>query len=191
MIIFAGCTAKDGIEAINTPRLLERGGDLIGDALRERGVPQDSIDQVVHRLDSLTGRSKKDSIFTDDEIESMDKNAIEKYVIRNIGDVFNLSEHTKKWMVRFGYIGIVVALIYAAGGLFMLIMKPFSIHLAYAALIISIVYALARAITLANDAGDLITLSSYVESGISVVIDIVLILVIFSSDKYEYEQVTA
>jgi hypothetical protein len=111
----------------------------------------------------------------------------EKYVLRNIGDVFNMSEHTKKWMIRFGYIGIVVALIYAAGGLFLLIMKPFSINLAYIALGVSIIYALARAITLATDAGDLITLSSYVESGISIVIDIILILVIFSSDKYEYE----
>lgn len=193
MIIFAGCTAKDSLQSISMPAVLESSPEIIEEAFRQEGVSQDSIDALLQRIDSLkTSASNIDSLYSEEDVEGMSSNnSIEKFVLRNLGDVFNMSEYTKTWMIRFGYIGLFVALIYLLGGVFLLVVKPFSIKFAYAALGVSIVYMIAQIAVIAPSAGDLISFGMYAEGGVSILIDIILILVIFSSDKYVYEEAAA
>lgn len=192
MIIFGGCTVKDSLEAIYMPEMLENSREMIESSLQEEGIPQDSIDSIIRTLDSLQVMNESgDSLNLETDIGDLSQsNSIEKFVLSNISDVFNMSEHTKTWMVRFGYIGVFIALIYALAGVFMLIMKPYSIHLAYGALVLSVVFVIIRALILGSEGGELLTISTYIKSGVSAVIDVVLILVIFSSDKFEYEQLS-
>ena len=71
-----------------------------------------------------SGEFEKDSLsFTyDSDTEKL------KNVTESMQEIFALSEFSKKWIVRFGILGILIAMVYILSGVFLLVKRSFSIN---------------------------------------------------------------
>lgn len=177
MIIFGGCSVLNNIQSINLPaKLDEKKAELHKKIEEEKENTTDSL-IVTEAIDSSTlGESGGEKKYKAEKKFDLAKNALD------------MPESTKTWIVRFGYMGILVAIIYCLGGLFLLVPKNFSIKLAYGVLILSIGFTAAKTITLLSPgaASGVIALTMGGAQLFSVIIDIVLLSIIFSSDKDFY-----
>ena len=102
------------------------------------------------------------------------------------------SEYILKWTVRFGYIGLVISIIYILSGVFLLIKRRFSIQLVYIALIISIVFNGIVSFVLALDPFDVFGFMvepTIMASLFGIIIDIILMIAFFSIDKSSYKTI--
>lgn len=175
------------IQRVNSPRMLEIQEDIFSniaksvDKIEKEETPpiKEEQEETSVMLDSLVAVLEKQSSDTsgtnepelDDLFESM-------------AEMIQISDYSKKWMVRFGYIGIFVSIIYMIGGFFMLIKKPFSIKTAYGALGISIAFAIFQLVVMSfDDSTGIMTKFGSIGYIISIVIDIVLLVIIVSADK--------
>lgn len=105
-----------------------------------------------------------------------------------VNKILYMSDFTKTWMIRFGYLGLIMGLLYIIGGVFLLILKPFSVNLAYGVLILSIIFSVIQALTLSGDASrGIVALTAGFSHAFGIIIDIVLIVVILASDKTAYQ----
>jgi len=174
MIVLGGCSVMNDIKSITLPVILEKQKSLMTKKMHEaRTHAQDS---VATKLDSVATAD-------DDREESFDKKQ------KKVDEMLKLSEFSKTWIVRFGYIGVFSAVLYLVGGIFLLVRKSFSIKLAYAVLIISILSSAAQAVVLTSgQSSGIIALSTGLSQLFGIVIDIILMAVIFSSDKEAYSQ---
>jgi hypothetical protein len=172
MIIFGGCSVMNDLQSINLPGVLEKQKVIINDTLEEN-AEEDSL--VSEQIDSL-GTPEKDGV---DAFQDPKKIAEE---------VLTLSEFTKTWIVRFGYIGVGVSLLYILGGIFLLTPRKLSIPIAYAALIVSIAFSGIQAVVLTSSgsASGLIALTSGFSQIFGIIIDIILLSIVFASDKDAY-----
>jgi hypothetical protein len=83
--------------------------------------------------------------------------------------------------------GLVSAALYIVGGIFLLVRKNFSIKLAYTVLIVSIITSAAQAIVLTSGSSSgIIALTTGLGQLVGIALDIILIAVIFASDKEAY-----
>ncbi len=90
--------------------------------------------------------------------------------------------------MRFGYIGIVISLLYALGGILLLTPKRFSIKVVYAALILSILFSVTQTIVLTSDSeSGFIAMSKGFSQIFGIIVDIILLSVVFASDKEVYD----
>jgi|APTNR8051073442_1049403.scaffolds.fasta_scaffold00001_140 hypothetical protein len=171
MIIFGGCSLRNDLQSINLPGALEKQKVIIHDAIDEE-VEEDS---VTEQIDSL-GTPEKDGLdaFKDPK--------------KIVEDVLTLSEFTKTWIVRFGYIGVGVSLLYILGGIFLLTPRKLSIPITYTALIVSIAVSGVQAVVLTSSgsASGLIALTSGFSQIFGIIIDIILLSIVFASDKEAY-----
>jgi len=174
MIMFGGCSVLNSVQIINLP-----------DKLEEKKV------EIHHKMDKSTAEVNDsvavvatDSLITE-SVPSGKKEKLEK-----AEKILQLSEFSKTWMVRFGYIGIIVALIYMTSGFFLMKPKRFSIKLAYGALILSIAYCATQTVVLtsAGSSAGTIALITGASKIISIIIDIILLSVVFASDKEAYTE---
>jgi len=173
MIIFGGCSVMNDLQSINLPGVLEKQKVIINDTIEEN-AEEDSL--VSEQIDSL-GTPEKDGI---DAFQDPKKIAEE---------VLTLSEFTKTWIVRFGYIGVGVSLLYILGGIFLLTPRKLSIPIAYAALIVSIAFSGIQAVVLTSSgsASGIIALTSGFSQIFGIIIDIILLSIVFASDKEAYQ----
>lgn len=176
MIIFGGCSLRNDLQSINLPGALEKQKVIIHDAIEEN-VKEDSI--TTGQIDSL-GTPEKDGLdaFKDPK--------------KIVDDVLTLSEFTKTWIVRFGYIGVGVSLLYILGGIFLLTPRKLSIPITYTALIVSLAVSGVQAIVLTSSgsASGLIALTSGFSQIFGIIIDIILLSIVFASDKEAYQGIT-
>jgi Na+-translocating ferredoxin:NAD+ oxidoreductase RnfD subunit len=171
MIIFGGCSVMNDIKSITLPEILEKQKVIINDAMEET-VEEDSL--ATEQIDSVSTPEK-------DEID------VVKDPKKLVEDVLTLSEFTKTWIVRFGYIGVVISLLYILGGIFLLTPRKISIPIVYAALILSIAFSGVQTVVLTSDsASGIIALTSGFSQIFSIIIDIILLSVVFASDKEAY-----
>ncbi len=106
---------------------------------------------------------------------------------KQFDDVFSVSEYTKKWTVRFAYLGLISAVLYILGGIFLIARTSFSIPLVYLALVISIVLAVAQMIILSSDpSSSLFTIWAKYAPIFSIIFDVTLLIIVLSSDKKAY-----
>jgi hypothetical protein len=171
MIVFGGCSVLNSVKSINLPaKLDERKVHLDKKIEEEKATASDTLIITEATDSSALDESDKEKEF------DFAKNAL------------NMPESTKTWIVRFGYMGIVVAILYALGGVFLLVPKSFSIKLVYGVLIFSIGFTAAKTITLLSPgaASGIIALTMGGTQLFSIIIDIVLLSVVFSSDKDFY-----
>jgi len=175
MIIFGGCSVMNDIKSINLPGALEKQKVIINEAMEET-AKEDSL--LTQQMDSV-GTPETDGIdaFKDPK--------------KIVEDVLTLSEFTKTWIVRFGYIGVVVSLLYLLGGIFLLTPRKISIPIVYAALILSIAFSGVQTVVLTSDsASGIIAMTSGFSQIFGIIIDIILLSVVFASDKEAYQRVT-
>lgn len=173
MIIFGGCSLRNDLQSINLPGELEKQKVIIHDAIEEK-VETDSVAPA--QMDSLDTPEE-------DGIEAF------KDPKKIVEDVLTLSEFTKTWMVRFGYIGVGVSLLYILSGIFLLTPRKLSIPITYTALIVSIAVSGIQAVVLTSSgsASGLIALTSGFSQIFGIIIDIILLSIVFASDKEAYQ----
>jgi hypothetical protein len=177
MIVFGGCSIVNDIKSITLPGMLEKQKGIIKEKMDEARThaKEDSIKNA-EAPDSLA-RAEND----DDDEESFEKKQ------KKVEEAMKLPEFSKIWIVRFGYVGLVSAALYIVGGIFLLVRRNFSIKLAYAVLIVSIVMSAAQAIVLTSGSSSgIIALTTGLGQLVGIAVDIIMIAVIFASDKDAY-----
>lgn len=175
MILFGGCSVSGDLQSINSPNIFDMQQDML------KGM-SDGFNTTVS--DSLIS-TDLDSTQTK-RIKS-DPGKMVEAMSNTMNTMFYMSDFTKTWIVRFGYIGVIVSFIYILGGVFLLVRKPFSLKLAYGALGLSILFSIIQSIVLSLDSSSsLLAMTAGYSQMFGVIIDIILIIVIVSSDKTAY-----
>jgi hypothetical protein len=176
MIVLGGCSVMNDIKSIRLPADLEKGMAIMKEERDKSEKEKDSV--VIESHDSLWVAEQKE--VEDDSVTfGNHKESIEKFL--------ELTPFTKTWIVRFGYIGLLASAFYILGGVFLLVKRNFSIKLAYTVLAISILTSGAQAAVLTSgSATGVIALTTGLAQLAGVIIDIILLAVIFSSDKEAY-----
>lgn len=182
MMLFGGCTvlkSAQGTQQKSFQEQIEGNNEMMErfNIENENAVDPDSLtaalDSMVVSLDSLKN-SDLDNPFA-------------KKMLDMVGQVINMSEYTKTWLVRFAYIGIFVGLLYLIGGLLLMVPKTFSVKIALAALILSIILGIAQPIILSLDpSGSAFSFITGLGGIFSIIVDIILLIVIMASDKSVY-----
>jgi hypothetical protein len=174
MIVFGGCSVIGDFQAIYLPDKLEEEMGKAKTKMEEER--EEALDSVA--LESMDSVTRAEAIEDAERVEEKRK---------ELEEMINISDFTKTWIIRFGYIGIFVSLLYMTGGIFLLVKQKFSIMLAYTALIVSILCGGAQAAILTSgESSGAIALFAGVSQIVSIIIDIVLLAVIFASDKEAY-----
>lgn len=160
------------IKSITLPAILEKQKALVKGKMEEARTH--AADSSATKIDSLATAD-------DDPKESFDEKQ------KKVDEMLKLSDFSKTWIVRFGYVGVFSAVLYILGGIFLLVRKSFSIKLAYAVLIFSILSSAVQAAVLTSgESSGIIALSTGLSQLLGVVVDIILIAIIFASDKEAY-----
>ncbi len=176
MMLFGGCSITGDLQSINSPNMLEMQHKMMAGMTGETDtIEMDSIGLDINNTigNSNSGSSEQQAF---------------KNMAKTMKEMFYVSEFTKKWMVRFGYIGLFFSILYVFAGIFLLVKKTFSIKLAYLALALSILFSVIQAIVLSSDSsGGYISLTSGFSQIFGIIIDIILLVVILVSDKTAYK----
>ncbi|HEY3429652.1 MAG TPA: hypothetical protein VGK39_03175 [Cyclobacteriaceae bacterium] len=186
MIVFGGCSVMNDIKSITLPSILEKQKSFMEEKMKEakaHEMEEDSIAMANTPADSL---AKAEGDHNEGEDEDVKESFEEKE--KKVEEALKLPEFSKIWIVRFGYVGLVSAVLYAIGGIFLLVKRPFSIKLAYTVLGISIVTsAVQAAVLVSGQSSGIIALSTGLSQLVGVLVDIIMIAVIFTSDKEAYQ----
>lgn len=172
MILFGGCSVMNDIKSITMPAMLEK----------QRGLVKEKMEEArANATDSLTTADSLAVAEAGDDAESFEEEQ------KKIEEIMTLPEFTKTWVVRFGYMGLFISAFYILGGVFLLVRRNFSIKLAYTVLVVSILFSGSEAgVLLSSSSSGVIALTTGLSQFVGIVIDIILLAVIFSSDKEAY-----
>jgi len=180
LILFGGCSVTKNIQSINMPEMLEMQQNM----MENMTSPTTTNSSTTTSSDSLLTESNVDTTY-------IQSDEMFKIINEGMHGMFAISDFTKTWTVRFGYIGLLVSIIYILSGVFLLIKKKFSINLVYAALIISIVFSGIESLVLASDStAGLLTKFAGFGNIFGIIIDIILIVVVVAMDKSAYNDNT-
>lgn len=183
MIVFGGCSIVNDFKSIVLPTELEKQRGIIKEKMDEaRTHATDSA--ALESADSLKAKeAENDYDYDDDDGEESFEETEKK-----VEEAMRLPEFSKIWIVRFGYIGVFSAVLYVLGGIFLLVKRNFSIKLAYAVLIVSILTSGAQlAVLTSSSSSGIIALTTGLGQILGIIIDILLMSVIFASDKEAYD----
>lgn len=155
-------------QAINLPTAIEKGKQEMEKKMKEER--EEARD---------TTATASDSTAVDQKFDEGRKKAEE---------ILNMPEFSKIWIVRFGYVGLVSTLLYFTGAIFLLVKRRFSIKLVYAALAFSILTSGAQlAVLTSSSSSGMIALWTGLGQLLGIIIDVILLAVIFASDKEAYQ----
>ena len=169
MILFGGCSVTKHVQSINLPNIMS--------------MQQEFVDQI--SSDSIFS-SATDSLLTASEESDASREKV-KQMSQQMKKMFSVSEFTMLWTVRFGYIGLFVALVYIFSGIFLMIRKEFSIKLVYGALGLSILFSIIQSYVLTTNASDgLLSAALGYRNIFGIIIDIVLLVIVMVMDKSDY-----
>ena len=185
MMLFGGCSVHGDIQSINGPKLMEL-QESIMEGMTETVKKADKAEtEIETETDSTENNHAEDSVVS---FSNSNNEVLYDEITQNMKKMFHVSEFTKVWMVRFGYMGLFVSFIYILGGLFLLIKKSFSLKLAYIALGLSILFSIIKVVVLSADStGLFFAMATGFSQIFGVIIDIVLLIVIAVSDKQAYQ----
>jgi VIT1/CCC1 family predicted Fe2+/Mn2+ transporter len=184
MVLFGGCSVMNDINAIRLPSVLEKQRAILHEKAEERKNEEKDEREIEEEAETNQDTTLTEATDSLEFAEAME----DEEDMKKIENILNVSEFTKTWMVRFGYIGIVISVLYLLAGIFLLIPKKFSIKLAYTALILSITLSGTSAVILTTDSTStgFIGLVTGFSQIFGVIIDIVLLAIIFASEKEAY-----
>jgi hypothetical protein len=169
LMLFGGCGVTKDIQSINMPAILEMQQEMMSKMVGE---------QIINTKDSLSKVTRSDTVSVE----------VFKDMAQGMQEMFAMSNYTKTWTVRLGYVGLLFSIIYILSGVFLLVKRSFSIKLVYAALILSIVFSTIESVVLASDSsgGFLAKLTGFGNT-FGIVLDIILLVVVISMDKSAYK----
>ncbi len=124
-----------------------------------------------------------DNMNSNSEFEEMQDS-----IASTFDEIINPSEYQIRWTINFGYIGFIVSALFIFGGIFLLVIKPFSIKLAYAALFFSIGVSILKAIIMIGFYESSL-ISNFASFGnfFSIGLDFVLLIILYTGSKEVYD----
>lgn len=90
-----------------------------------------------------------------------------------------------QWTVKFGKIGIFVAILFTIAGIFMLYPKKIAPKLFFTAIIVSLIFRISMLVIFLSS-GNMMMIAASIGSGIIVLTDITLLLIVIFNDKSFY-----
>ncbi|MGL1885891.1 MAG: hypothetical protein OCD76_05195 [Reichenbachiella sp.] len=164
LMLFGGCSITKNIQAINLPNIIAMQNEMME-------IMTDPSTNAT--IDSLSN--------SNEDLETF------QGIAEGMQQMFTMSEFTKTWTVRFGYLGLIITTIYIFSGVFLMVKKPFSIKLAYVALVLNIVFSGVQSVVLATDSsGGLMAMAAGFGNVFGIILDLILLVVIISMDKTAY-----
>lgn len=173
MIFFGGCSTIQNTQKVFTPKILEMQENMMNNVHAEFETA---------KMDS-TIISSKDSL----AIKKLNKfNTIKN----SLHDMVGFTDHYKRWIVIFGYIGIVLSLLYIVGGIFLMVIRRFSLKITYSVLIAYIIFDIVQMIVLSLETKSGLAVASIVSNNLfGTCLDIGLLVIILVCDKTVYRSV--
>lgn len=198
MMLVGGCGIKNDMQAINIREMINLKDKIVDKIIKaEKEEDQDSNEVVV---DTMLADSNDQIVVTQDttntsSVDSLSGSADSVTVSSSdsdmgdvMGQIFDLPEETIQLYIKFGYTGLFFSLLFLLGGLFLLIKKSFSIKLAYIAILANILFSIVKWILMSGKGGTFLSISNSVSSVFSILISIILLVIIISSDKSHFEE---
>lgn len=147
---------------------------------------------LVHSIDSLKTILGGEDGF--DEMDRVDLTEFERESLLKVGnvpkafsDMFSVSDHTKLWTKRFAWIGLIINMVFIAGGIWMLMMKKWSPRLAMVILTVSILASVARILIITGDTETgFFAKVSWLGDIWSIILDLGLLITLLVVDKSPY-----
>jgi len=186
MILKGGCGVFQNVQNINSPKILDMQEEIMSgvvEEMEEKIEEQKNEDQEEQAGEAALDEENDSGESSTESEEKDDTENVEKGV-EMIKSMLNVSDYYKKWIVIFGYVGIVVSLLSLVAGIFFMTPKRFSLPLAYASLVVSLIAAIAQYVVLSkDDSSGMITMFSGLGMIMVALVNIVLLVVIFANDK--------
>lgn len=153
-------------------------------------------------LDSLNTESKTGFAKVKSEMDSLEQSETASDEEKQDAKMFNIfmsaggdgdelfpNEYESKWMIRFGYIGAIIGLIYALTGLLLLMKKPIGYKLLLPAIGLMIAYLVAKIVIFNNQESKSVVVGlSMFGMYLSIFIDTILALIVITGDKSAFER---
>lgn len=160
------------------------------DDLEELSAEDPSDSTLVHQIDSLKeqlgGADGYDEVDRAVEMDPSDLENIGK-VPQVFSNMFHMSEYTETWLYRFGIIGIFINLLIMTGGIFLMVIRRFSLALAIGALSISILVAIVKIVVLVGDGeSGFLAKTQWLGEVWSIFLDVALLIVVLVAPKGAY-----
>lgn len=167
MIFFGGCGISNDIQQIYTTELSEFGNDFFEEISIE--ASKDTLTEREKEMFGLEGDEGPSTIF--DAAKHMT----------------DLPEDSLKVVVRHGYIGLAISLLFILAGLFFLLSKKHVIKIAIATLIASILFVFLQAYEMSSiEMPDIFRWGLNINLYCGLALDVLMLLVILIMDKAYY-----
>jgi len=193
MLLFGGCGALSKVGDIKTPEMMELVNETIDEAEANSKANTDS--EIEEEGDSI--QQTKVTELTDDEkkILEMFSDSVEVDSMQNVDfettmkNSFKFSEYRQTWMVRFGYMGLVVALLFLIGGIMLLASRKYTIPVVLTTLAVSLAFGILQLAIYAADVGTGKMIGNLSSIGIyfSIALDIVFLIIVMVCDKTYFQ----
>ncbi|NEQ49136.1 MAG: hypothetical protein F6K11_03250 [Leptolyngbya sp. SIO3F4] len=192
MMLVGGCNLTNHLQSVRLPQTLEKQQEMMDkfqeisrEAAESHSAFADSTGTDTAAVDTTAADTLAAPITTPELFENLSE---------TVQEVFTMSEFSITWMVRFGYIGLFVCVLYILAGAFLLIGRAFSIRLVFAALLVSMTFRIVKYLVLASDAdGGFFSMMAGSWGLVGVIIDLIFLIILLATDKSDYmpEQKTA
>lgn len=121
--------------------------------------------------------------------DEAERDSLNQSQFEDFKTMMTLSDYLVSWMVRFGYIGIAVNLLYILSGLNLFRRKKSAPKLVIAILIISMIHALSQTVVYKMDeATNFMSSAIAFTPLIGLLIDAILLVIVLNSDKEMYTE---
>jgi len=191
MLLLGGCGAIQNVQKIYTPSSLE---EMSGE-----------FEQIEYELNRELGRTsepRQDSTdidtsgdYTEKTYEPLSEEdsagiAMFEGMFGSVSNLLTFSDFYKTWIVRLGIIGLIASLIYAIGGLLLVMGKSFAVKAALGALAFSTLSSILQIVifTVDKESGFAVRMSS-ISSYLVIFVNVILLIIILASDKTYFEQI--
>lgn len=191
LILFGGCGAMNRVGEINT----EKFTDIFDQAMEEsskkneerRATRSDSTASI--KFEELDSTEKERIIMFSDSIvvDSLDNLNIEA----TMKQAFGVSDYRKTWLMRLGWVGLIVSLLFIVGGIMLLATRKYTIQVVLFAIAFSMTINILRFLIFSADTGTgkMIGVGANIGIAFSFVIDIIMLILVLVSDKTYYKGV--
>lgn len=189
MLLFGGCGALSKIGDIKTPEMV----DLMNESFEEieANAKEDMDEETLEVRDSM--RKKNVNELSEDEKKMMElfSDSIQVDSMQNVDfestmkSAFNISEYRQTWMVRFGYIGLAVAILFLIGGIMLLASRKYTIPVVLSVFAISMAFGIFQLVIYAADTetGKMIGKLGSIGIYFSIALDIIFLIMVMVFDK--------
>ena len=191
MLLFGGCGAFNDFQNINAEKILEFQNDMIIEMENEKIITTSEDTkkgtQPNKEMDSLAQKRMSKVLFGDTIVmDSLNQPDIES----TVKSVLKFSDYRIMWTKRFGYIGLLISLLFIVGGVLFLAYKKYTIKANIAIIALSIGVAIFELFIYMSDteSGKMISTFGNVGIYVGIFLDVILLIIIMVMDKSYYNQ---